>query len=150
MPTPLIVRRLTTDRELHDAFPVVRELRPRLDLPMFLDHVRRQAAEGYVLVGGYAGGDRPVVVAGYRLSSTLSRGPHLFVDDLVTAPADQGKGHGAAMLDWLRGQARAAGVERVYLDSRDTAVGFYERCGFTFLTSKPCWVDAAEGSPHAK
>ena len=29
----------------------------------------------------------------------------------------------------------------MYLDSRVTAKGFYERAGFTFLTSIPCWVD---------
>ena len=147
---PLTFRELTAEEDLRDAFPVVYVLRPRLDLAMFLDHVRRQAAEGYVLAAGYRAppgarpAGRPVVVAGYRLSSTLVRGPHLFVDDLVTDPVEQGKGHASAMIDWLRGKARAAGVGKVYLDSRDTAVGFYERYGFTFLTSKACWVDAAE------
>ena len=148
-PTPLTIRELTAEADLRAVFPVVRVLRPRLvDLPMFLDHVRRQSAEGYVLAAGYVG-DKPVVVAGYRLGSTLARGPHLFVDDLVADPAEQGKGHASAMLDWLRGRAVAAGVEKVYLDSRDTAVGFYEQYGFTFLTSKPCWVDAAADGPNA-
>ena len=139
----LSVRALTTDADLRAALPIVLSLRPYLDEPTFLDRLRRQRAEGYTLVGGFAAG-RLVAVAGYRLSCTLSRGPHLFVDDLVTAPGEQGKGHGAAMVDWLRATARAAGVARVYLDSRDTAVGFYERLGFTFMTAKPCWLEAGE------
>ena len=140
----LTIRELTTKADLRDALPVVRALRPHLTDQTFPDLVRRQRAEGYTLVGGFAAG-RLVIVAGYRLSCTLSRGPHLFVDDLVTAPAEQGKGYGAAMIAWLRATARTAGVARVYLDSRDTAVGFYERAGFTFLTAKPCWVEAGDG-----
>ena len=139
--TDLSVRELTTDDDLRAALPVVRALRAHLDEPTFLGLVHRQRAEGYTLVGGFAA-DRLVAVAGYRLSCTLSRGPHLFVDDLVTAPGEQGRGHGAAMVAWLRVAARSAGVARVYLDSRDTAAGFYERLGFTFLTAKPCWVEA--------
>lgn len=150
MLTDLSIRELTAEADLRDVFPLVRVLRPRLvDVSTFLDHVRRQSGEGYVLAVGYVGG-RPVVVAGYRVGSTLARGPHLFVDDLVTDPAEQGKGHASAMLDWLRGRAVAAGVEKVYLDSRDSAVGFYEQYGFTFLTSMPCWVDAATDAPNAE
>ena len=80
-----------------------------------------------------------MALAGVRRSHTLSRGEHLFVDDLVTAEDVRGRGHGRAMLDWLGEQAAAEGIPRVYLDSRATAKGFYERAGFTFLTSIPCW-----------
>ena len=143
-PPDLSVRELTGDDDLRAALPVARALRPHLTEQTFSELVRRQRTEGYTLVGGFAAG-RLVAVAGYRLSCTLSRGPHLFVDDLVTAPGEQGKGYGAAMVGWLRATARSAGVARVYLDSRDTAVGFYERAGFTFLTAKPCWVEAGGG-----
>lgn len=136
------VRRLSSDAEVYAAHPLVRELRPHVETPeALLELLRRQAAEGYTLVGGFAG-DRLVALAGYRLTCTLVRGPHLFVDDLVTTTGDRGRGYGKQMIDWLRGVARAAGLTRVYLDSRDTAVGFYEQAGFTFLTSRPCWVDA--------
>ncbi len=37
--------------------------------------------------------------------------------------------------------ARSLGISRIYLDSRDTAVGFYRQVGFTFLTSVPCWIE---------
>ena len=65
----------------------------------------------------------------------------MFVDDLVTDEHARGKGHGAALLRRVAMQAAAEGIERLYLDSRVTAKGFYEQAGFTFLTSIPCWVD---------
>ena len=37
--------------------------------------------------------------------------------------------------------AEAQGVRRIYLDSRFTAKGFYEKIGFTMHTSIPCWID---------
>jgi len=65
----------------------------------------------------------------------------LFVDDLVTTAEARGRGHGGEMLRWIGQWAAAEGVPRVYLDSRETARGFYERAGFTFLTSIPCWIE---------
>ena len=65
----------------------------------------------------------------------------MFVDDLVTDPDQRGEGYGRAMLAWIAARAKAAGVPRMYLDSRLTAKGFYEQVGFTMLTSIPCWID---------
>ena len=63
------------------------------------------------------------------------------MDDLVTLEAVRGRGRGAGMLRWLGERARAEGIPRVYLDSRVTAKGFYEKQGFTFLTSIVCFRD---------
>jgi N-acetylglutamate synthase-like GNAT family acetyltransferase len=82
-----------------------------------------------------------VTLAGVRRTHTLARGEHLFVDDLVTATDVQGQGHGTEMMRWLAAQAAGLGIPRIYLDSRDTARGFYETLGFTFRTSIPCWID---------
>ncbi len=102
--------------------------------------IRRQQVEGYRLFGGFEDG-RLVSLAGVRRSHTLSRGEHLFVDDLVTLEDERGKGRGAEMLRWLGGRARAEGIPRIYLDSRATAKGFYEKQGFAMLTSNPCWLE---------
>ena len=133
-------RELATDTELSDAFPLMSELRDRIRRETFLAEVRRQAVEGYRLYGAFDGG-RLVSLAGVRRSHTLSRGEHLFVDDLVTSERERGKGHGRALLAWLVERAAAQGIPRVYLDSRFTAKGFYEKVGFTLLTSIPCWID---------
>jgi ribosomal protein S18 acetylase RimI-like enzyme len=132
---------LTNDDDLTQAFPLMATLRDRIRADTFIAEVRRQQQDGYELIGGF---DREllVVLAGIRRSHTLSRGEHLFVDDLVTDASARGRGHGKAMLDWIAARARQDGIPRIYLDSRLTARGFYERIGFTFQTSIPCWRDA--------
>lgn len=122
------------------AFPVMAELRPHLRRESFLETIRLQQRDGYRLFGGFDG-DGLVVLAGVRDAHTLSRGPHLFVDDLVTAASRQRSGHGAAMLRWLATHARGRGFDRIYLDSRDTALGFYKGLGFEPLTAVPCRID---------
>ena len=135
------VRELSSDVDIVAAFPLARELRDRIREDTFLAEVRRQQREGYRLFGGFEG-DRLVSLAGVRRSHTLSRGEHLFVDDLVTAEAARGRGHGAEMLRALAALATEDGVPRVYLDARATARGFYEKLGFTFLTAIPCWIES--------
>jgi GNAT superfamily N-acetyltransferase len=105
--------------------------------------LRAQQSEGYHLMGGFAD-DRMVVLAGFRYSLTLSRGPHLFVDDLVTAPTQQGKGYAAAMLKHLAMLARQKSLSKIWLDSRDTAKTFYEKVGFKVHTSMPCMIDVSQ------
>lgn len=139
---PMTFRPLTTDADITAAFPLAHELRPHLKAEEFISIIRRQEGEGYALHGGAADGTL-VVLAGVRVQTTLMRGRHLFVDDLVTGAANRGKGHGQAMLAYLAEVARLQGLTRIYLDSRDTAVGFYKQVGFTFLSSVPCWIDVA-------
>ena len=134
------VRELTTAEDIAAAFAALAELRPHLRPETFVEVVRRQQRDGYRLFGGVAGG-AIVVAAGVRDAHTLSRGPHLFVDDLVTLRSEQDKGYGTAMLRWLAGHAAERGFTRLYLDSRDTALGFYQQLGFTPLTAVPCWID---------
>ena len=135
-------RTLTTDDDVRRAFPLMAALRDRIREDTFLAEIRRQQRDGYELIGGFDG-DRLVTLAGIRRSHTLSRGEHLFVDDLVTDERVRGKGYGTQTIDWLKARARGDGVPRIYLDSRITARGFYERVGFTFHTSIPCWIDVS-------
>ncbi len=134
---------LTTDDEIIAAFPLMHQLRPQLIADTFLETVRVQQQEGYRLFAGKIKSSY-VVLAGARDAQTLMRGPHLFVDDLVTLESQRGKGYGAAMLQWLTKHASSRGFRRIYLDSRDTAVGFYRRVGFTMTTAVPCWIDVDE------
>ncbi|MDB5299568.1 MAG: family N-acetyltransferase [Phycisphaerales bacterium] len=133
-------RILSTDGQIAAAFPLMAQLRPHLEADSFLASVRLQEREGFRLVGGFSGSTL-VVLAGVRESRTLMRGLHLFVDDLVTLASEQGKGHGKAMVRWLARDAAGHGIGRIYLDSRDTALGFYRGVGFTPQTSVSCWVD---------
>jgi len=141
------VRELSSDGEIAAAYPLARELRDRIRQETFLAEVRRQQAEGYRLYGGFDE-ERLVALAGVRRSHTLSRGDHLFVDDLVTAETSRGAGHGTRMLRAIAAVAEAEGVGRIYLDSRLTARGFYEGLGFTFLTAIPCWIETRALAPR--
>src|SRR5687768_5350385 len=134
------IRELRADADILDAFPLMYALRDRIRRDTFLEEVRRQQAGGYRLLAGIENGT-PVVLAGVRRSHTLSRGDHLFVDDLVSDEAHRGTGLGREMMGWIARQAASQGIPRIYLDARITAKGFYEKLGFTFHTSIPCWID---------
>ena len=137
----LRIERVLTDEEVATVFPLVSQLRPRATRETFVAEIRRQEEQGYAAAVGYVDA-RPVVFAGYRPAHTLARGPHLFVDDLVTDESVRGRGYGRAMLRWLAERALELGLPRVHLDSRDTARGFYANAGFEFSTSIPCSMDA--------
>jgi ribosomal protein S18 acetylase RimI-like enzyme len=131
---------LQTDADILHAFPLMKTLRDRILQATFVDEVRRQQLSGYRLIGGFDQ-ERLLVLAGIRRSHTLSRGDHLFVDDLVSDAAVRGSGHGREMMRWLARRAASDGIPRIFLDARITAKGFYEKLGFTFHTSIPCWID---------
>src|SRR3954453_5509984 len=100
MANPLQIVELETAGQIAAAYPLMSVLRPRIPPDAFLPQVRAQQREGYRLLGGSVD-DQWVVLAGYRFAPTLSRGPHLFVDDLVTAPDHQGKGYATGLLRHL-------------------------------------------------
>jgi GNAT superfamily N-acetyltransferase len=106
----------STDDEINACFAVMSELRPLLDQDEFLPQVRRQETHGYRMVAVREDG---VVtsVAGYRITEFLLWGRFLYVDDLVTAGNQRGRGHAGALLSWLISHAREMGCNNVQLDS---------------------------------
>src|SRR5688572_16100847 len=113
------IRELQTDSSILETYPLMRALRERITRDTFLDEVRRQQAAGYRLLAGYDNG-KPVVLAGVRRAHTLSRGDHLFVDDLVTEESARASGCGRAMMQFLAREAADQGIPRIYLDARIT------------------------------
>ena len=134
----LEIKELVTDEEITAAFGLMSQLRDRITAGSFLAEVRGQQDDGYHLIGAYGEG-RLVGLAGIRHTHTLSRGPHLFVDDLVTDESARGTGVGTALMQWLERLAAREGIPRICLDSRASARGFYEKLGFEFHTAIPCW-----------
>jgi hypothetical protein len=80
----MTVHELMSDEEIAAAFPLMAELRERVERSRFLSAIRRQQIEGYRLFAGSEGGEL-VALGGVRSIHTLARGEHLFVDDLVVA-----------------------------------------------------------------
>ncbi|RAX19620.1 MULTISPECIES: GNAT family N-acetyltransferase [unclassified Actinomyces] len=54
-----------------------------------------------------------------------------YLMNVYTRPAFQGRGVGAAVVDWLVRQARARGAGKVYLEASDAGRRLYESTGFT-------------------
>jgi GNAT superfamily N-acetyltransferase len=71
-------------------------------------------------------------VAGWRILDMLYCGRFLSVDDLVSDPDARSRGHGKALLDWLKAEARREGCGHLELISnvvREGAHRFYFREG---------------------
>ncbi len=121
-----------TDEAILDCYEVMSELRPYIARDAFLPAVRAMQKDGLRLACIREDG-RVVAVAGYRVSTNLFCGRHLYVDDLVTAGSARSKGHGKTLLAWLRARAVAEDCEVIHLDSgvqRKRAHQFYLREGF--------------------
>jgi GNAT superfamily N-acetyltransferase len=127
------VRRLEP-REWAETFSMIVQLRPHLDKEEFLRRVRRQSHTGYELIGAFRDG-RLIGVLGMRPVHTLMRGPHLHVDDIVVDETQQKSGGGLALMTYAEEDAKARGMNLVFLDARPEAIGFYERIGFALHTS---------------
>jgi GNAT superfamily N-acetyltransferase len=126
-----MVEHAETDEAILDCYEVMAELRPHVAREAFLPAVRAMQKDGLRIACIREGG-RVVAVAGYRVSTNLFCGRHLYVDDLVTAGAARSKGHGKALLAWLRARAVAEDCEVFHLDSgvqRKRAHQFYLREG---------------------
>lgn len=123
----------TTDDEIAATFDVMVQLRPHLTRDAYVPLIRRLVAtERFHLLAAI---DDGVVraVAGYRYMDMLYCGRMMYIDDLVTDERVRSRGHGKALLDWLRREAREAGCTEVQLISRVTrehAHRFYFREGF--------------------
>jgi GNAT superfamily N-acetyltransferase len=120
-----------TDEEVEACFPAMSELRPHLQRAAFLSTIRDMERQGYALAF-LSVDERPVAVAGYRVTHMLCCGQFLYVDDLVTTARERSRGHGATLLAWLVERAREHGCAQLHLDSgiqREDAHRFYKAQG---------------------
>ena len=120
------------DARLAQVWPVMRWLREHLDADALRSRYAAGYPDGYRITAGYEG-DRCVVAAGWRITTSFAHGRFLYVDDLVVDPQLRSRGHGAAMLHALEARAAADGCEQVRLDSgvqRHAAHRFYFREGY--------------------
>ncbi len=102
------------------AYAAMRELRTSLSSSEeFVDQVDLiQRPQGYRLVGVFHGEDVDAVsVAGFRHSTSLSWGRHIYVDDLSTIKSDRGKGFAGQLLAWIHNEAVRLGCGQIHLDS---------------------------------
>jgi len=126
-----MVEKVETDAAIAACYDVMAELRPHVSREEFLPVVHALRDDGLRLACIRAEG-RIVAVAGYRISTNLFYGKHLYVDDLVTADSVRSKGYGKELLAWLRALAVENDCDAFHLDSgvqRKHAHEFYLREG---------------------
>lgn len=131
-----LVRLAETDQEILACFPAMKQLRPELEEHAFVDNVRKLIDGGYRLAY-IAEGGRVVCVAGFRISHNLVLGKNLYVDDLSTLDESRSRGHGTAMMSWLREHALAERCNVLHLDSgvqRHRAHKFYLNQGMAIVS----------------
>lgn len=130
MPTTLSIRELGA-HDLPAAFAVIRQLRGHLDLPQFQLRVEKQARAGYSLLGAFdSPGGALLGVLGMRPVTTLARGDHLHIDDLVVTEQNRLIGIGKALLQYAERWAAEHALHAVFLDSRHEVVSFYAALGY--------------------
>jgi len=118
-----------SDTDILRCFPVMLQLRPHLVEAEFVARVRGMQAQGFRLARLEEDG-AVRAVAGYRYHEKLFSGSTLYVDDLVSDPAQRSRGHGARLLAWLIAEARKNRCDLFELDSgvqRFDAHRFYFR-----------------------
>lgn len=111
------------------ALPVLQELRPHLTRESLEQVLREGAPQGLRFTAVFSDG-RCLAVAGWRVVANTSALRKLYVDDLSTTSTARSTGVGAALLEELRGRARAQGCHVLDLDSgvqRHDAHRFYLR-----------------------
>lgn len=126
-----MIEHADTDEAILACQDVMAELRPQVQGAEFLATIHALRKDGLRLACVREAGS-VVAVAGYRISTNLFYGKHLYVDDLVTADSERSRGHGKALLAWLRDLAIAEDCDAFHLDSgvqRKRAHQFYLREG---------------------
>ncbi|HTQ75402.1 MAG TPA: GNAT family N-acetyltransferase [Burkholderiales bacterium] len=112
------------------AEPVHRQLRTALPVD-YAGKMKRVFAGGARMCVAVDGAE-VTGVAVYRVYENTFQGRQLYVDDLVTDESRRSAGVGRALLSYLEGKARGAGLENLALDSgtqRQQAHKFYFREG---------------------
>jgi N-acetylglutamate synthase-like GNAT family acetyltransferase len=136
-----LVLHADTEPLVRQCWSVFKELRPHLTEDEFMRRWRSQITEGYRIIY-IAQADKIVAAAGFRPMTTLAWGKILYLDDLVAAEMDRGRGWGTVLLRWLQKTARQNGVDAVHLDTgylRYAAHKAYLRNGFCLNCHHLAW-----------
>jgi ribosomal protein S18 acetylase RimI-like enzyme len=106
---------------------------PTPDVPTLTERARQMLAAGELTV--LLVGEGPDGLAQMRfLSSLWSAAPSCCLEELYVAPSLRGRGMGRALLEAAMDVARAAGADRIELNTGETdtaARALYESAGFT-------------------
>jgi len=121
----LDIRELRNNEDLRNAFVIVKQLRDHLDFSEFKKRIERQWCMRYMLFGAFHKDGFLYGVIGMRPVTTLARGDHLHIDDLIVNPSFQRKGIGHTLMTFAEEWAITNNLRSVFLDSRPEVLPFY-------------------------
>jgi GNAT superfamily N-acetyltransferase len=106
----------TTPIELSRCFPVLQQLRPKLQLESFIEYAQELQTEGYQFAYLEEQG-QVVCVAGFKIAKNLFIGKYLYIEDLVTLEQARSQKFGTKMMQALIALAKREACKAVHLDS---------------------------------
>ena len=110
------IQEASSQEDLVNCYEVMKELRPHHTLESFLGTMEQMRTEGYRMIF-LTDDDRPVCVAGFRLTTTLYDGLIVDFDDFVTVADGRGKGYAGKLFDHLVGIAKESSIKTIHLNS---------------------------------
>ncbi|WP_414571566.1 GNAT family N-acetyltransferase [Nostoc sp. CCY 9925] len=105
-----------SDFQILGCFSVMSQLRPHLQEAKFIEQVRYQMKEGY-RIAFLEIEEQTLAVAGFRISTCLSSGKFLYIDDLVVDEWKRSQNYGQQLFQWLIEYATNNDCEKLSLDS---------------------------------
>ncbi|MCL2200155.1 MAG: GNAT family N-acetyltransferase [Defluviitaleaceae bacterium] len=123
----MTIKKLTAD-QLHQAYPVISQLRPHLTLEQYINTAKTMMSQGYQVACLYDG-EEILAYAGFVEQINLYYGKHIYVHDLVVCENHRSKGYGKTLLSHIEDLANKNKMSCVWLISgvqRKDAHRFYE------------------------
>ncbi len=130
-----MIKTASTPEDLRHCYPAIHALRTQLSLETFLERVPEMWKENYQIIYLEEEGEA-VAACGFRYVTSLYEGPFIYIDDLSTVPAYQGKGYGDQLFNYVVNLAKSKGLNAVHLDSghhRYDAHRFYLKHGMQIV-----------------
>lgn len=119
--------------ELEQAFLLMKELRPQINLHTFLDiYHQAHKTNGYEIVALKDNG-QVVAIMGYRILYDYVHGKHCYIDDLVSSQHKRSKGYGTELLKYAEQFAKhqqCTGLRLCTGIENDRGKNFYEKNGW--------------------
>lgn len=121
---------LQTQKELEQAFLLMKELRPHLTLQDFLEiYNQSHKTTGYE-IAAVVKDSQILAIMGYRILYDYVHGKHCYIDDLVSTEQQRSKGYGSILLKYAEQFAQdnqCTGLRLCTGIENDRGKKFYEK-----------------------
>jgi len=131
-PSSMLIREARSDTDYHEAYPIVRQLIPYLDMQTYARRVFVARATGYRMFIGEIDGE-VVGVIGIVPNHNIHDGFVTYIEHVVVDREYRGKGYGKELIHFAEARALEEGCSLIQLDTDTENTGaarLYERSGY--------------------